>query len=156
MGLFSRLTGDDSGNARRPNHASTADYIDLSDYAANEKTGDGAAATYVRVAEIRSLDDLKHLASYVYDGNMLILDFKSVQEDEILLRRLTNDLRKIAQDTGGDIAGLGAHHILLTPTGIKVDRRKVQTPKEEPVHAHVPRTAPVPAAAPARTNGRRA
>lgn len=155
MGIVSKLFGDESAPARRQN-ASTSDYIDLSDYQGNEKTGEGAASTYIRFADLRQLDDLKQFSSYVYDGNMLILDFKAVQSDEILLRRLTNELRKIAADTGGDIAGLGDHHILLTPTGIKVDRRKVQTPKEEPVHAHVPRTAPVPAAAPARTNGRRA
>lgn len=121
MGLVSKLFGDDT--SRRT--ASTTDYIDLSDYAAAERAGDGAASTYVRVAELKSLDDLKHFSSYIYDGNMLILDFRPVQSDEITLRRLTNELRKIAQDIGGDIAGLGDHHILLTPTGIKVDRRKV-------------------------------
>ena len=102
---------------------------------------------------MRQLDDLKQFASHVYDGSMLILDFKAVQGDEILLRRLTNELRKIAQDTGGDIAGLGDHHILLTPSGVKVDRRKLAAPKEEP--AHVPRTGPssAPGAPPARANG---
>lgn len=123
MGIVSKLFGEESGS-RRHAHATT-DYIDLSDYASGERTADGAASTYVRVAELRQLEDLKHFASYLYDGNMLILDFRPVQGDEITLRRLTNELRKMAQDVGGDIAGLGEHHILLTPTGIKVDRRKV-------------------------------
>lgn len=128
MGIVSKLFGEDAANGRRHAHATT-DYIDLSDYATGERSGDGAASTYVRVAELRALEDLKHFASYLYDGNMLILDFRPVQGDEITLRRLTNELRKMAQDVGGDIAGLGEHHILLTPTGIKVDRRKVS--KEE-------------------------
>ncbi len=124
MGLVSKLFGEDASNSRRHAHATT-DYIDLSDYASSERMADGAASTYVRVAELRALDDLKHFSSYLYDGNMLILDFRPVMGDEITLRRLTNELRKIAQDVGGDIAGLGEHHIILTPTGVKVDRRKV-------------------------------
>lgn len=171
MAFLDKLIGGNSQNGRRaPEAGNERDYIDLSDYAATEKTGEGAASTYVRFAELRALDDLKQFSSYVYDGNMLILDFSKVQGDEILLRRLTNELRKLAQDTGGDLAGLGDHHILLTPTGVKVDRRRLTAQKgdDEPVQ-HVPRTsaspapapapapvaapAPSPAAPPARTNG---
>ena len=155
MGIFSRLTGEESSSARKS--PAPQDYIDLSDYAASEKTGEGAASTYVRFAELRALDDLKHFSAYVYDGNMLILDFKAVQGDEVTLRRLTNELRKIAQDTGGDISGLGDHHILLTPTGVKVDRRTVKVNKETgatetraaPAPAPAPRAPPAPAPAPA-------
>lgn len=147
MGIFSKLVGDDSAHARAKTSASS-DYIDLSEYAANEKSGEAAASTYVRFAELRQLDDLKQFASYVYDGNMLVLDFGKVQGDEILLRRLTNELRKLAQDTGGDIAGLGDHHILLTPTGVKVDRRKL-TAQHDEAESKTPMRMPAPAAGPA-------
>ncbi|GEM_PF-43964 len=151
MAFLDKLIGGNSSNGRRPAEGGNdRTYIDLSDYAATEKTGEGAASTYVRFAELRALDDLKQFSSYVYDGNLLILDFSKVQGDEILLRRLTNELRKLAQDTGGDIAGLGDHHILLTPTGVKVDRKRLTANKgdeEEP--AHVPRTSASPAPAPA-------
>jgi len=169
MAFLDKLIGGNSQNGRRaPEGGNERDYIDLSDYAATEKTGEGAASTYVRFAELRALDDLKQFSSYVYDGNLLILDFSKVQGDEILLRRLTNELRKLAQDTGGDLAGLGDHHILLTPTGVKVDRRRLTAVKgEDEAPQHVPRTsatpapapapivapAPAPAAPPARTNG---
>lgn len=184
MGIVSKLFGDDAANGR--NKASTGhdrDYIDLSDYSATEKTGaEAAASTYVKFAQVRALDDLKHLASYVYDGNILVLDIKGVQQDEILLRRLSNELRKLAADTGGDIAGLGESHIMLTPTGIKVDRRQITVSKEESAETTrrpatsttpavaatpAPRAAPAPRApppaipvveptgAPQRTNGRR-
>lgn len=163
MGIFSRLTGEDSSSARKT--PTPQDYIDLSDYSASERTGEGAASTYVRFAELRALDDLKHFSAYVYDGNMLIIDFRPVQGDEVTLRRLTNELRKIAQDTGGDISGLGDHHILLTPTGVKVDRRKITVNKETgetetrmpstaPIPGPSPRPAPAPAPTPAATPGR--
>ena len=178
MSIVKKLFGEDSSNGRAKGAAGhDRDYIDLSDYAATEKTsGDAGAATYIKFAQVRALDDLKHFASIVYDGNMLVLDIKAVQGDEILLRRLSNELRKLATDTGGDIAGLGDTHIILTPTGIKVDRRQLTINKETgemgetvaraaPQHgpAHVPATsaapavnvAPSPGGMPARTNGTR-
>jgi SepF-like predicted cell division protein (DUF552 family) len=178
MSIVKKLFGEDAGNGRSKATAGhERDYIDLSDYAAAEKTGgEPAASTYIKFAQVRALDDLKHFASIVYDGNMLVLDIKAVQGDEILLRRLSNELRKLASDTGGDIAGLGDHHILLTPTGVKVDRRTLTVNKEtgemsegSPARAPpAPTPAPTPAAPtvsvapapspggmPSRTNGSR-
>jgi SepF-like predicted cell division protein (DUF552 family) len=174
MSIVKKLFGEDAGNGRNKSAAGhDRDYIDLSDYSASEKTtGEPAASTYVKFAQVRALDDLKHFASIVYDGNMLVLDIRAVQQDEILLRRLSNELRKLAADTGGDIAGLGDNHILLTPTGIKVDRRALAVNKETgemgaahapaPVSAApMPRGTPAmpapgaPAGPPARANGTR-
>jgi SepF-like predicted cell division protein (DUF552 family) len=151
MAFLDKLIGGNNANGRRPAEGGNdRTYIDLSDFAAAEKTGEGAASTWVRFAELRALDDLKQFSSYVYDGNLLILDFSKVQGDEILLRRLTNELRKLAQDTGGDIAGLGDHHILLTPTGVKVDRKRLTATKGDDAEPqHVPRTSASPPAAPA-------
>ena len=131
MNLVSRLfSGNDrTAGVRRP-AASPSDYIDLSDYAATH-SGSESAATYIRVAELKQLDDLRHFASYLYDGNVLVLYYRPVMDDEVMLRRLTNELRKIAADTGGDIAGLGDHNIIVTPSGIRVDRRKATPPPEE-------------------------
>lgn len=142
MNLVSRFfsSGDRPAAARRP-HAATSDYIDLSDYAATQAASEGGASTYIRVAELKQLDDLRHYAAYLYDGNVLVLDFRPVVDDEVMLRRLTNELRKIAQDVGGDIAGLGEHHIIVTPAGIRVDRRKATPPAEEVQQVPV-RTSP--------------
>jgi len=171
MSIVEKLFGDKSATPRGKAPAGhDRDYIDLSDYAATEKVGaagEPSAATYIKFAQVRALDDLKHFASIVYDGNMLVLDIKAVQTDEILLRRLSNELRKLAADTGGDIAGLGDHHIILTPTGIKVDGRPLTVNKETgemgeapqrtaptgPPSAPVPMAAPTPSGPPARTNG---
>lgn len=174
MSIVEKLFGEKNATPRGKTPTNTGGYIDLSDYAATEKsTGEPAASTYIKFAQVRALDDLKHFASIVYDGNMLVLDIQAVQGDEILLRRLSNELRKLASDTGGDIAGLGSNHILLTPTGIKVDRRQLTVNKETgemgeanyraaapaapaPMSAPAPMVAPAaPAGVPARTNGAR-
>lgn len=149
MGIVSKLFPN-RDEAAAPRKSAQSDWIDLSDYAANEKVGDAGANTWVRFAEIRQLDDLKRFSALVYDGSMLVLDFRPVQGDEVTLRRLTNELRKLAQDTGGDLAGLGDHHILITPAGVKVDRNKISTKgqSDEPVAPPV-RSGPAPAPAPA-------
>jgi SepF-like predicted cell division protein (DUF552 family) len=120
MGFVKRIFGEEPAPKRNPN-----DYIDLTEYAVPEN-GAGAANSYVRVAEIHRIEDIREFSTYVFDGNILILDFKPVMGDEILLRRVTNELRKLAQDVGGDIAGLGEHSIILTPAGVKIDRRKLK------------------------------
>lgn len=150
MGIVSKLFPNrEDATASRKSSAQT-DWIDLSDYAANEKIGDAGASTWIRFAEIRQLDDLKRFSALVYDGSMLVLDFRPVQGDEVTLRRLTNELRKLATDTGGDLAGLGDHHIIITPAGIKVDRNKVDMkPADASAAAPQMRTAYAPAAAPA-------
>src|SRR5687767_9738935 len=99
MSIVEKLFGDKSAAPRGKTTSGNGGYIDLSDYAATEKTtGEPAASTYIKFAQVRALDDLKHLSSIVYDGNMLVLDIKAVQQDEILLRRLSNELRKLASD----------------------------------------------------------
>ncbi len=120
MGLVTRWLN----HGQQEKHAS-ADYIDLSDYAAGASDA-GAASTFIRVAEIHKYDDLKEFAGHVYDGNILILDFSKVAADDILLKRVSNDLRKLAADVNGDIAGLSDSLIVVTPTGTKIDRRKVR------------------------------
>jgi uncharacterized protein len=154
MGIVSKLFPRDDANAK-PRASATTDWIDLSDYAATEKTGEAAAATWIRFASLRQLDDLKTFSSHVYDGNVLVLDFSAVANDDVTLRRMTNELRKIAADTGGDIAGLGDHHILLTPAGVKVDRNKLTVKKGDADEAPQMRTSynqappPMPAPSPA-------
>ncbi len=124
MSITERLFGKGS-NGKVP-RAPQGDYLDLGEFVQESASGEDAASTYIRVAEIHRLDDFHEFATYVYDGNILILDFRPVAEDEITLKRLTNELRKLAQDVHGDIAGLGEHQIIITPTGVKVDRRKIR------------------------------
>jgi uncharacterized protein len=121
MGLFSRLKDPRNGAA------TTGDYIDLEEYAAEAGMEGGANdpdAMYVRVAEIRKYDELRELAAYVYKGNMLILDFAPIQNEEIILKRVTGELKKLVADIGGDIAGLGKTTLLITPTSVRIDRTK--------------------------------
>jgi uncharacterized protein len=101
-----------------------ADYIDLEEYTQGSEVFDATASMTVRVAEILKYDDLRDFANYVYQGNMLLLDFSAIANDEIILRRVTGDLKKLVADINGDIAGLGKTMLIIAPTGVKIDRHK--------------------------------
>lgn len=100
------------------------DYIDLEEYTQGSEMFDATASMMVRVAEILKYDDLRDFANYVYQGNMLLLDFSAIANDEIILRRVTGDLKKLVADINGDIAGLGKTMLIIAPTGVKIDRHK--------------------------------
>ncbi|MEA3142739.1 MAG: uncharacterized protein QOG31_63 [Thermoplasmata archaeon] len=99
------------------------DYIDLEEATAGMELFDGTANMTVRIGEIRRYDDLREFANQVYQGNLVLLDFSPIANDEIVLRRVTGDLKKLAQDINGDIAGWGKFYIVC-PTGVRVDRHK--------------------------------
>lgn len=122
MGLVKRIFGEDT--PARAKHLHKGDYLDLGELTSESVSGE--ASTWVRVAEIHRLEDLKDFSAMLYEGNVLIFDFRAIAGDEILLRRVTNELRRLAQDVNGDVAGIAESLVLVTPAGMKVDRRKLR------------------------------
>ncbi len=106
--------------------ATAGQYIDLDEYADQTELFDNTASMMVRVAELNRYEDLREFANYVYQGNLLLLDFSPIADDEVVLRRVTGDLKKLVTDINGDIAGLGKTMMIVSPTGVKVDRKKAR------------------------------
>lgn len=100
-------------------------YIDLEKYV--EKTGARIPAKmHVRVGEIQRYEDLKNFTDYVYGGNVLLLDFSPIAEEEVILKRVTSELKKMVEEVNGDIAGIGNNLMIVSPSDVKVDRRKLR------------------------------
>jgi len=118
MGIASKIFGEKkSGDVEG--------YVDLEKYV--ESTGGtGSAKMYVRVGEIQRYEDLKDFTDYVYGGNVLILDFTPIAEEEVILKRITNDLKKLAGEINGDIAGIGNNLMIISPSDVKIERRKLR------------------------------
>jgi hypothetical protein len=119
MGITSKIfgekkTGDIGG------------YVDLEKYTESTSGKNAPARMHVRVGEIQRYEDLKEFTDYVYGGNVLILDFSPIAEEEVILKRITNDLKKLAGEIDGDIAGIGNNLMILSPAGVKIDRRKLR------------------------------
>ncbi|MDH7516740.1 MAG: cell division protein SepF [Candidatus Thermoplasmatota archaeon] len=118
MGIVNKIWGDKKSG-------DVGGYIDLEKYVESTETPQ-PAKMYVRVGEIQRYEDLKELTDYVYGGNVLILDFAAIAEEEVILKRITNDLKKLVSEINGDIAGIGNNLMIVSPSGVKIDRRKIR------------------------------
>lgn len=80
----------------------------------------------VRVAEVYRYEDISDLVTLVYNGNLLLVDFTAIANDELAVKRITNELKSCARDAGGDVAVVAKNLLLATPAGIKIDRNKIK------------------------------
>jgi len=119
MGIVNKILGE-----KKP--SDVGGYVDLEKYIESADNSTMGANMVVRVGEIQRYEDLKEFSDIVYGGNMLILDFSPIAEEEVILKRITTDLKKLIKEINGDIAGIGNNMMLLTPSGVKVERRKVR------------------------------
>jgi filamentous hemagglutinin family protein len=119
MGITSKIFGEKKTGT-------TEGYIDLEKYADAQVGGTSGARMHVGIGEIQRYEDLKDLTNYVYGGNVLILDFTAISDQEVLLKRVTSELKRITDDIGGDVAGIGGNLMIVSPNGVKVERRKLK------------------------------
>lgn len=101
-------------------------YVDLEKYVDSTGSQNTGANMFVRVGEIQRYEDLKEFADYVYGGNVLILDFGPIAEEEVILKRITNELKKLADEVNGDVAGIGNNMMIVSPSAVKIERRKMR------------------------------
>lgn len=101
-------------------------YLDLGEYAQAHMPSEEKGVTHIRIAEMHRYEDLRDIVQHVYDGNVVILDFSAVAGDDIVMKRMANELKQMTLDTHGDIAGLGQTMLILAPTGVKVDKQKLR------------------------------
>ena len=47
-------------------------------------------------------------------------------EEEVILKRITNDLKKLTDEINGDIAGIGKNLMIVSPSDVKIDRHKLR------------------------------
>ena len=103
------------------------EYIDLAEMEfPDEAAALSGARSVVKVAEINGYDDLADLTSELYNGNILVVDFTMMANDDLELKRVIEELKSVAKDTGGDVAGIAKNLLMATPGGIKISRKKIR------------------------------
>jgi SepF-like predicted cell division protein (DUF552 family) len=100
--------------------------LDLSEYEA-EISDEGV--TYIKVAEVTGINEISEIRRQIYEGNIVIAEIAFIKHDKWTYERVLKDLKQLAQDVKGDIVGLGEDYIIITPTGIRVDRVKIRGSK---------------------------
>ncbi len=103
----------------------TDQYIDLGQLSFDE-TNPLQGKGMVKYAEIYRYEDLSAVTQPVYNGNILLIDYSALSNDSLTLKRITNELKAVSRDINGDVAAIGKNIIVVTPSGIKVDRQKIK------------------------------
>ena len=119
MGIVNKIFGDKGSSDAKG-------YIDLEKYVGATTDTKMPARMHVRVGEIQRYDDLKEFTDYVYGGNILVLDFSPIAEEEVILKRITNDLKQLTTEINGYIAGIGNNLMIVSPKDVKIERRKLR------------------------------
>ena len=104
------------------------DYLDLDieEYEEELKAAEDIKM-YIKTAEVTGLYDVPELKREIYAGNTLILDISVAKQDKGLLEKVVKDLKMVAFDVGGDIAGIGSDQVIVSPAGVKIERKKLSS-----------------------------
>jgi SepF-like predicted cell division protein (DUF552 family) len=79
----------------------------------------------VKIAEVSNLNQISSLKQEIYNGNILMIDISSIRGDDLMRDRILKELKDVVVDVRGDIAGVKGNTVIVTPTGIKIDRSKI-------------------------------
>jgi SepF-like predicted cell division protein (DUF552 family) len=118
--LIDKILG---GSVKSTTSAEDYTEIDLSKY--EEVLEEEPAETYVKIAEVSNLNQIASLKQEIYNGNILMIDISSIRGDDLMRDRVLKELKDVVVDVHGDIAGYKGSNVIVTPTGIKIDRSKI-------------------------------
>jgi hypothetical protein len=77
--------------------------------------------TYLKAITIRDPSDIHSIKEDIKKGMILILRVTPLaQKDVDELRKVVEELYKVAKTTGADIARLGEERIIVTPSSVKI------------------------------------
>lgn len=111
---------------KKPHGHGEQQYIDLGAMNFEDEISGAHAGSTLKVAEIYRFEDLKGLTKLLYDGHSILIDYSSMANDDLALRRISAELHSVAADVNGDVAGVGKNLIVVTSGGLMVDRNKIR------------------------------
>jgi SepF-like predicted cell division protein (DUF552 family) len=122
-GLLKKIVSGDEP----PKPVESETYIDLGAIEFEDEPTN-KAKTQVKVAELHRHEDLGDLLNLVYNGHIVLIDFSPVATDELAMRRISNEIKNVTRDTGGDAAGVAKNMLMVVPGGIAIDRKVLRGP----------------------------
>jgi uncharacterized protein len=100
-------------------------FLDLGTMGFEESAGPGSKGN-IRLAEILRYDDVHNVSKLAYQGDIVMIDYTSIANDQNAVRRMSIDLKNVAKDIQGDVAGIAKNLLALTPAGVRIDRQKIR------------------------------
>ena len=116
MGLMSKIFGD--GATRQ-----TGDYVELD--ADDLAVDDASAKMKVRIANIGDKSDVIDIKDAVYDGDIVIADITRHSTQDRTMEHITDELKQVAREVGGDIVQKDDDQLIITPTDVHINRERL-------------------------------
>ncbi len=117
MGLMSKILGE-SGPSRQ-----TDDYVELN--ADNFDTSSVESERQVRIARISGSKDVVDIKDAVYDGDIVVADITRHSTQDTTMERISDELKQVAEEVGGDIVQKDDDQLIITPAGVTVSRERL-------------------------------
>lgn len=100
-------------------------FIDLNDFKFQEESEE--IRSVVRVAEVRKLEDIRKIGQFIYEGDIMVIDCSPVSSEDYIMKRITEEVKRLVKDMNGDVAGISKNFLLVTPAGIAIDRNRIRS-----------------------------
>lgn len=114
---MSKILGE-TGTSRQ-----TDDYVELD---ANAVEGEAPTAdTTVRIARIGDKQDVIEIKDAVYDGDVVIADITRHTTKDQTMEHITDELKQVAREVGGDIVQKDDDQLIITPSGVSISRERL-------------------------------
>jgi SepF-like predicted cell division protein (DUF552 family) len=116
MGLMNRLLGGDGSR-------STDEYVelDLDDF----DTRVPESGVQVRIAKLSEKQDVIDIKDAIYDGDIVIADITRHTVQDRTMEHISDELKQVVDEVGGDIVQKDDDQLIVTPSGITVSRTKL-------------------------------
>lgn len=102
-------------------------YIDLGLLKGREtESAKKSGGPCIKTADIDGYRQIPELSNFVYEGNVLILDFTPIANDDLELKRTITELKRVVEDIQGDIAGISQNLLIIAPKGFYIDKKKMK------------------------------
>lgn len=112
MGIIDKLGGNGSSGP--------TEYVEL-DTSGVEATG-SQSDIRVHIAEIGEQRHVVEIKDAVYDGDVVIADITRHSTKDRTMEHITDELKQVATEVGGDIAQKGDDQLIITPHGVAINR----------------------------------
>ena len=80
---------------------------------------------YVKIVTLSNSEQISFLKYEIYNGNILIIDISYFKDDDQFKDQFFKELKNVIVETKGDIVGIKENLIIITPSGIEIDRNKI-------------------------------
>ncbi|WP_330631081.1 cell division protein SepF [Halocatena halophila] len=120
MGFMDRLLSEGGG---RSHQHTVDDYVEIDLDALDSEVPD--AGTNIHVAKLDNKQDVIVIKDAIYDGDIVIADITRHSTSDRTMEHITDELKQVANEVGGDIVQKDDDQLIITPSGIGVSRKKL-------------------------------